>query len=73
MWVPTEQEAVYMFARHFEARHRHGAVMKAKTIADRLNRTGDLEGSEIWNKVAARITELRLPELVARRRNVEAA
>ena len=30
MWVPKKEEAVEMFARHFEACHRSGAVERAK-------------------------------------------
>ena len=59
MWVPTEDEAVEMFARHFEALHRSGAVMRAKEKAEFLKQTGDVEGHRVWNKVAEVVDRLR--------------
>jgi hypothetical protein len=59
MWVPSEDEAVEMFARHFEALHRSGAAAKAKQQAEILIRGGDLKGHRIWKKVAERILHLR--------------
>jgi hypothetical protein len=59
MWVPSEDEAVDMFARHFEALHRSGAATKAKEEADALNRSGDHKGHRIWTKVVERIQHLR--------------
>ena len=57
MWVPSEDEAVDMFARHFEA--LRGAATKAKEEADALKRIGDHKGHRIWTKVVERIQHLR--------------
>jgi hypothetical protein len=59
MWVPTRNEAVDMFARHFEARHRHGAFARAKEIAASMKAKDDHDGHRIWNDVAERIDLLR--------------
>jgi hypothetical protein len=59
MWVPSEDEAVDMFARHFEALHRSGAATKAKREAESLHRSGDHKGHRMWTKVAERIKHLR--------------
>lgn len=73
MWVPTEAEAVEIFARHFEARHRNGAVSKAEETAYDLAKRGDHEGHRVWAMVAGRIKALRCAERVEQRRNSEAA
>ncbi|MCK9918979.1 hypothetical protein MXD81_58625 [Microbacteriaceae bacterium K1510] len=73
MWIPTEAEAVDMFARHFEARHRNGALSKAEETAYDLEKKGDHEGHRIWAMVAGRIKELRCTDRIDQRRNVEAA
>ena len=72
MWVPTEDEAVEMFARHFEALHRSGAIRKAEQRASHFKSAGDHEGHRVWQKVAGRIVELRHPERIKRRRSHEA-
>ena len=59
MWFPREDEAVDMFARHFEALHRSGAAAKAKQQAEILVRGGDFKGHRIWMKVVERIKHLR--------------
>jgi len=59
MWIPTQDEAVEMFARHFEALHRAGAAAKAKQQAEILIRGGDYSGHRIWTKVAERIKHRR--------------
>ncbi len=59
MWFPAEQEAIEIFAAHFEARHRSGAVGKAKDIARRLRSKGDEEGYCVWERVAERVREVR--------------
>jgi hypothetical protein len=72
MWVPTKSEAVEMFARHFEARHRSGAVQRAKDTARNLKSQGDEQGYEIWCEVAGRVARIRNTEAAAARRQVEA-
>ena len=57
MWVPSDDEAVEIFARHFEALHRSGAAAKAKQQAEILIRGGDYSGHRIWMKVAERIRQ----------------
>lgn len=72
MWKPTGSEAADMFARHFEARHRSGAVVQARTVAARLKGTGDVPGSAMWNEVARTIERLRDDQRhIARRRERE--
>jgi hypothetical protein len=48
-----------MFARHFEARHRSGALPRARKTAARLKDTGDLPGCAVWCEVADKIERLR--------------
>lgn len=71
MWVPTE--AVDMFARHFEARHRNGALSKAEETAYDLENKGDHEGYRVWAMVADRIRELRGADRIEQRQNTAAA
>ena len=52
MWIPTKNDAVEMFARQFGARHRNGAVRRARETAAALNAKGDHEGSQMWTAVA---------------------
>ncbi|AXK79235.1 hypothetical protein DW352_01105 [Pseudolabrys taiwanensis] len=73
MWVPTEAEAVEIFAHHFEARHRNGALSKAKETATELERKGDSDGHRVWTMVAGRIEELRCAERIEQRRTTETA
>ena len=55
MWIPTEAEAIEMFARHFMARHGSGAATRAKEAAADLKRHGDIKGYDIWSRVAERV------------------
>jgi len=71
MWVPTRDDAVHMFARHFEACHRSGAVERAKQKAVSLKAKGDHEGHKIWTEVACRVEALRQEDRVALRRAKE--
>lgn len=73
MWIPTEQDAVDMFSRHFEALHRSGAAAKADQRAAELRRSGDISGHAMWKKVADRIRQVRTPSDIERRRSMEAA
>ncbi len=72
MWVPTKEDAVEMFARHYEALHRSGSVFRARDMAVALQTKGDSEGHAIWNAVAETIERLRQMERVPRRREFEA-
>ena len=60
-----------MFARYFEARHRSGAVERAKERASSLAAQGDHEGHKIWSDVACRIEALRKEDRLALRRAKE--
>ena len=72
MWRPTGSEAIDMFARHFEARHRSGAAPRARSTAARLRDKGDLPGSIVWNEVANTIERLRSDHRrIAKRRELE--
>jgi len=73
MWLPSEDEAVELFARHFEALHRSGAVSKADGEALALQRAGDGRGHQIWQKVAQKVRQLRETERVTARRRAESA
>ena len=71
MWIPTRPEAIEMFARHFEARHRGGALRQAKETAAAMKIKGDLDGYDVWNNVANVIDSLRHDERVTVRRTTE--
>jgi hypothetical protein len=73
MWLPTEEEAVEMFARHFEALHRSGSVPRARRTAESLKECGDDKGHQIWHRVADKIEDLRNDSLVEQRRAIERA
>ena len=73
MWVPTEAEAVEMFARYFEAHYRSGVVERARETAGIMRSKGDYAGHKIWNDVAERVAHLRRTERVVRRRHFERA
>lgn len=71
MWFPTQEEVVEMFARHFEALHRSGSLLRARQTADNLKKSGDDDGHEIWHRVADKIEDLRKDDRIARRRAIE--
>jgi hypothetical protein len=53
MWVPTQDEAVLMYARFLNA--RYGAALASKLArkkASTLKDGGDLAGYKIWDAVA---------------------
>ena len=52
MWVPTQDEAVLIYARFLKARHGVAASKLARETAKSLQDDGDLAGYEIWNAVA---------------------
>ena len=52
MWVPTQDEAVLIYARFLRARHGAAASKLARKKAGVLQDQGDLEGYKIWNAVA---------------------
>ena len=52
MWVPTQDEAVLMYARFLRARHGAAAGKLARKKASKLEGDGDHEGHKIWNAVA---------------------
>jgi len=52
MWVPTQDEAVLLYARFLMARHGTGASNLARKTANSLQGEGDIEGHKIWNAVA---------------------
>jgi hypothetical protein len=70
-WMITSNEAFEMFARHFEARHRSGAVGRAQQRAQSLKVKGDYVGDKIWTEIAARIETLRNQEMLTARRAKE--
>jgi hypothetical protein len=52
MWVPTQDEAVLMYARFLKARHGAVASKLARKKASALQDEGDLAGYKIWDAVA---------------------
>ena len=52
MWVPTQGEAVLMYARFLKVRHGAAASEFARKTASKLQDEGDLAGYGIWNAVA---------------------
>jgi hypothetical protein len=52
MWMPTQDEAVEMYARFLLAHHGAVANQNARKTADRLQAEGDFAGHAIWNRVA---------------------
>jgi hypothetical protein len=57
-WLLGEDEAVDMFARHFETLHGRDAGTKAKQQAESIKPSGDHDSHRIWMKVAERIQHL---------------
>lgn len=51
MWI-TRNEAVEMYARFLQARHKNVASKLARKTANSLESRGDLDGHRIWNEVA---------------------
>ena len=49
MWVPTQDEAVLMYALFLKARHGAAAGKLARIKASTLQDDGDHEGHKIWN------------------------
>ena len=70
-WMVTNDEAFELFARQFEARHRSGAVGRARRTAASLKARGDHPGSSGWADVASRVEELRSLDRVLTRRIAE--
>jgi hypothetical protein len=52
MWVPTQNEAVLIYAHFLKARHGAAASKLARKKASVLQDDGDREGHKIWNAVA---------------------
>ena len=52
MWLPTQDEAVLIFAQFLKARHGAAASKLAREKAGTLQGEGDGEGYKIWNSVA---------------------
>jgi len=52
MWLPTQDEAVEIYARFLAARHKGGAGRYARKHAEKLLAKGDFTGFAIWNRVA---------------------
>lgn len=52
MWIPTQDEAVEMYARFLAARHGGAAARLARKTAENFQTTGDSDGHTIWSHVA---------------------
>jgi len=52
MWMPTQDDAVEIYADYLMARHGRSAHQYARKTADKLQRNGDREGYVAWNRVA---------------------
>ncbi len=55
MWLPTQEEAVALYARFCIAHYGPNALKKVRVTADQLERDGDIEGKRIWSEVAREI------------------
>ena len=55
MWMPTQDDAVEIYADYLTGRHGRSALLYARKIADKLQKNGDLEGHASWNRVAEAI------------------
>jgi hypothetical protein len=51
----TSDQAVVMFARYCRARFGKAATKQVRAKAKALQRCGDTEGHDLWNKVADEI------------------
>jgi hypothetical protein len=58
MWIPTQGEAVEMYAHFLVARHGKGASRYARKTADKLQAKGDVAGHTIWSRVADAVDQL---------------
>jgi len=68
VWVPTQDEAIVIFARFLTARHGTAASIVARTTANKFQDEGDFEGQRIWNAVADSIERgARWPRLKSER------
>ena len=52
LWMPTQDDAVEIYARYLMGRHGKSAHRYAHKTADKLKREGDLEGYSAWGRVA---------------------
>jgi len=52
MWIPTEDEAVEMYARFLIARYGRAAARHARRTAEKLQSREDFQGYAIWSRVA---------------------
>ena len=57
IWLPTQDEAVLMYAQFLRARHKAAASKLARKKAQALQDEGDLEGHKIWGAVADAIDQ----------------
>ena len=55
MWMPTQQEAVEIYARSWSARYGRTASGSARKMAHKMEGKGDRRGHEIWSDVAEAI------------------
>ena len=52
MWIPTQDEAVEMYASFLVARHGRAAARYARKTAEKLRSRRDFQGCAIWTRVA---------------------
>ena len=52
MWMPTQDDAIEIYARYLIGRHGKSAHHYARKTADKLKREGDLERYSAWSRVA---------------------
>lgn len=57
----TSNEAVVMFARYCHARFGPRASREVRAKAKALKKRGDVEGHEVWNRVAEEIDKRAKP------------
>jgi len=52
IWLPTQDEAVLMYAQFLRTRHGAAASKLARKKAQTLQDEGDVEGHKVWSAVA---------------------
>ncbi len=60
MWI-TSSDAVVMFARYCHARLGRTASQQVRAKAKALRKRGDIEGYDVWNRVAEEIDKRAKP------------
>ena len=63
MWI-SRHEAVAIFARYCRARFGRSSSLHVRARAQALKRRGDIEGHQVWDRVADEIEKQEQPRAV---------